>query len=580
MCRPSAPALLVALLVTLCAAAAAQERPALRIEITGVSGAMLDNVRNSLSLHLQRDHPLLNPAVIERLHRNAPREIRAALEPFGHYRPDIRASLDHEDGRWVARYRVDPGAPLRVSEVRLAIEGEGSTDPPFEAWRRRFPLPPGEILAHARWEEAKQELARLASERGYFDAVMKRHRITVDPEAETALIELVYDTGPRYAFGPVQIESEKLAEPFLRRFITFHRGEPYEGRRLLDLRRALADSDYFARADVLTLVEQARDGEVPILVDLESRADNRYAAGLGYATDTGPRMRLGYERRRANTRGHRYSTGIGKSNIETSFDARYHVPLTRPTTDVLTYSFSWLDEATVTTERTTTSFGIEVTRQAGAWLRTTGISYEQERYRVDIQNDAVLLIPHVTWQRYRAAERIAPAHGWIFTVGVRGASDWVVSDTSFVQPRADFKYIFSPTERSRILMRATGGYSWVPQFQELPVSQRFFAGGDRSIRGFAYGSLGPTNAEGQVIGGRNLGVGSVEYEYRMTPRTAVATFFDAGNAFNRDDITIERGAGAGLRFRTPIGAIRIDFAQALSQPGHPWRLHLTLGPDL
>ena len=565
--------------LALCATAAAQ-RPALQIEISGISGAMLDNVRNSLSLHLQRDHPLLNEAVVQRLHRDAPDEIRRALEPFGHYRPRIDAALDLSAERWSARYRVDPGPPLPIGNVRLSIEGEGADDRAFRAWRDRFPLRPGQTLDHALWEQAKQSLRQLANERGYFDGRMSTHRISVDMEAYSALVELAFDTGARYAFGPVDIEHEKLDSAFLRRFLTFSTGDPYEGRKLLELRRSLADSDYFARADVLSLVEQAEDRRVPIHVDLETRPDNRYSAGLGYATDTGARLRLGYERRRANRQGHRYSVGLVQSEIETDFNARYHVPLSRPGTDVLTYSLRWQDEDTVVAEHTTTSLGVEITQQAGAWLRTAGLSFEQERYRVDIANDAMLLIPHVTWQRYRAAERIAPSRGWILTVGVRGASEQVISDTSFVQPRVDAKYIFSPTMKSRILLRAAGGFSWVPEFRELPVSQRFFAGGDNSIRGFAFGSLGPRNAEGTVIGGRHLAVGSVEYEYSIGARTAVATFFDIGNAFDGDDVRAERGAGVGLRLRTPIGAVRIDVAQALSLPSRPWRLHLTLGPDL
>jgi len=565
--------------LTLSATAAAQT-PDLVIDITGISGAPLDNVRNSLTLNLQRDHPLLTEAVVERLHRNAPDEIRGALEPFGYYRPRIDTALEFDDKRWRARYRIDPGPPLPVDDVSVSIQGEGADDPSLRAWREEFPIQRGQTLDHATWERAKQSLHQLANERGYFDGRMLTHRVSVDLDEYSATVELEYSTGRRYAFGPVDIEHEKLDAGFLRRFITFRPGDPYEGRRLLDLRRSLADSDYFARADVLSLTEQAENYRVPIHVDLETRPDNRYSAGLGYATDTGARLRLGYERRRANRQGHRYSAGFEQSEIETSFNARYNIPLSRPTSDVLSYSLSWSDEDTSTVERTTTSLGVEITQQVGAWLRAVGISFEQERYRVDIDNDAILLIPHVTWQRYRAAQRIAPSHGWIFTIGVRGAYEQVISDTSFVQPRAEAKYIFSPSSKSRVLVRASGGFSWVPEFNELPLSQRFFAGGDQSIRGFAFESLGPRNAEGRVIGGRHLAVGSIEYEYSIGTRTALATFFDAGNAFDGDDLRAEQGAGVGLRLRTPIGAIRLDIAQALSLPGRPWRLHLTLGPDL
>lgn len=571
--------LAAALSLVLCGPAWA-ERPELTIEISGVSDEVLRNVQHNLGLYLQRDHPLLSDSVIRRLHRQAPGEIRLALEPFGYYRPSIDAVLDGGPMRWTARYRIDPGPPLRVAQVNISLLGEGAQDPALLGWRDRYPIRPGDVLHHGDYEEAKQALQQLARERGYFGADLRTHRVTVDLRAYHAIIDLEFDSGARYAFGEVDIGHEKFDEGFLRRYLTFQTGDPYDARKLLGLRRALADSDYFDRADVISLVNEAEDGRVPIEVDLEAKRDNRYSAGLGYSTDTGARARLGFERRRANVYGHRYNTILQRSEIESSFSARYYVPLRHPVTDYLSYSLTWLDENTVTTDRTTTSVGVDVTQQTGAWLRTAGVSFEQERYRVDIENDASLVIPHVRWQRVSTERRISPAYGWIFTAGVRGASDAVLSDTSFLQPRVDGKYITTLWPGSRLLLRAAGGFSWVPEFQELPASQRFFAGGDQSIRGYAFNALGPENDEGVVIGGRNLLVGSVEYEIAVRERMAVAAFFDAGNAFNDTDIDVEQGAGLGLRWRTPIGAIRIDFAQALTRPGNPWRLHITLGPDL
>ncbi|MDR2877401.1 MAG: autotransporter assembly complex protein TamA [Chromatiales bacterium] len=550
------------------------------IDIQGVSDAILDNVRGNLSLYQQREHPLLSEAVIQRLHGLAPEEIRHALEPFGFYRPHIDAELLKTGDHWTARYVIDTGPRIKMDKVAIELRGAGSSDSALLNWRATYPIQVGDGLDHALYERSKQELLQLTRERGYFSAELITHRITVDLKTYQASIELEIDTGPRYVFGTVNMQNEKFKESFLHRYLTFKPGDPYDARKLLNLRRTLADSDFFARADVITLVEQANDQQVPIIVDLEAKPDRRYSAGLGYATDTGPRARLGYERRRANTRGHHYNAFAERSEIEASFKARYFVPLRRPATDALSYSFTWLDENTVTSARTTTSVGTEITQQTGAWLRTAGVSFEREHYRVDISNDSNLLIPHVSWQRVHADQRIAPTHGWSLTFGVRGAREGILSDTSFVQPRAQGRYIFSPSSRSRVLLRATGGYSWVPDFQDLPVSQRFFAGGDNSIRGYAFSSLGPANADGVIVGGKNLLVGSAEYEHTLFGRTALALFMDAGNAFDNTAFHAMRGAGFGLRWSTPIGSVRLDLAQALSLPDRPWRLHLTLGPDL
>lgn len=565
----------------LASTAAWPQAPELEIEISGVSGDMLSNAQANLSLYLQRNHPLLGEALIRRHHRSAPAEIKKALEPFGYYHAEIEAELEQDGNRWTARYRITPGEPVRIREVNVRIEGPGASDPAFLYWQADWPLSRGDPLRHRIYEEAKSRLLQIARERGYVEGRLETHRITVDLESGQADIDLRYVSGPRYAFGEITIDQEAFDEGFLRRFLTLASGDPYDAVQLLALRRSFADSDYFEIADVVPMHELAHEGQVPVHITLRPRKRKLYTAGLGYSTDTGARGRLGFEERRANRHGHRYGAILRVSEIQSSVTARYTVPLARPVTDTLTWNALWLDEDTDTTDRTTSSIGADVTQQAGRWLRSTGLSYERERFVIaDVHERSRLLIPSINWQRVKADQRIQTRHGWIFNIGFRGASDVVVSDTSFLQVRSSAKYIVGITDRTRLLLRAAGGASWVPEFSELPTSQRFFAGGDQSIRGYSYNSLGPEDALGRVVGGRHLMVGSAEYEFSLFPNIGVAVFYDAGNAFNSDDYDPQSGAGVGLRWKTPIGAVRLDFAQALSKDGRPWRLHLTLGPDL
>jgi translocation and assembly module TamA len=571
--------LFLLLLSSLLPTALAQQ-PRVEVEITGAAGAVLDNVRNNLSLYLQRNHPLLNEMLIRRLHQKAPDEIRTALQPFGFYRPAIHSTLDLRDGIWIARYDIDPGDPIRIAALNVAITGPGADDPALTRWRDRYPLHEGGVLDQKVYEDEKQKLLQLGRERGYFDGRLVDHRIIVSLDPYQASIHVEYATGPRYRFGAIDFEQHEFDEGFLRRYLTFHTGDPYDASKILAFRRTLADSDYFERADVMTLSEQAHDEQVPIRVVIVAKKHSRYLAGVGYSTDTGVRGKLGYENRLANKYGHRYSLMLRDSEIEKSFTARYAVPLRKPATDSLAYSYSRVDERTTTVNSVTGLLDASLTQQLGQWLRTAGLSFEHEHYRVDQTNDAKLLMPHVRWQRVKARDRIFPRNGWMLALDTRGAADSILSSTSFLQGRADGKLIISLTERSRLLLRGTAGASWTPEFALLPPSQRFFAGGDNSIRGFAYNSLGPKSSDGTVIGGHNILVGSSELEMDTGEHTAMAFFIDAGNAFDDVSINVQKGTGFGFRWRTPIGAIRLDLAQALSAPGRPWRIHLTLGPDL
>jgi len=580
---------LIAILLILSLAASAQPtqdnagahaRSAVTIEITGLSGELLNAVEGNLSIFLQRDHPLLNAGLVQQLHAKAPAELRHALQPFGYYRPHITARLDQTSDGWIARYDVEVGDPLRVRAVEIEISGPGASEDVLQRWHAEFPLHVGDVLIHKSYDDAKQDLLDSARDLGYFAGRLERHEIVVDLQSYQASIHLAYATGPRYKFGPVSFRHDAFAEEFLRRYLRFHQGEPYDVGKLLELQRALSDSDYFDYVQVEPQVAASRDEEVPIRVTLAPRKRLRYEFGIGYTTDTGPRGTLGFQNRRVNAYGHRYGIVLQDSQIGSSATATYLIPLQRPLTDSLTYSAGWVDEDTDTLERTTSSLNADITRSHGLWQRGIGIGYEHERDYFPSSFDSTLLIPRTSWQRLWGGSRIHTRNGALFSAELRGAAEGILSDISFVQIRTSGKVIEGLSGCGRVLLRAQAGASWVPAFSELPGSQRFFAGGDQSIRGYAYNSLGPTDAAGTVVGGRHLAVASVEYEYQIGEIFSTALFYDAGNAFNTGDFTVMSGAGIGLRWYMPFGAIRVDIANAITEPGRPWRLHVTMGPDL
>ena len=165
-------------------------------------------------------------------------------------------------------------------------------------------------------------------------------------------------------------------------------------------------------------------------------------------------------------------------------------------------------------------------------------------------------------------------------MNIRGAVETFLSDISFVQASVNAKFIRSFWENGRILVRGDLGITETSEFDRLPTSLRYFAGGDNSIRGFGYEDLGPRDEDGDVIGGKYLAVASVEYEHRIKEKWSVAGFVDAGNAFNSFSGDIEYGSGFGVRWLSPVGLIRVDLAMGLSEPDHPVRLHIVIGPDL
>ncbi|OQW93791.1 MAG: hypothetical protein BWK79_09290 [Beggiatoa sp. IS2] len=568
------------------------------IMIEGVKGRLLNNVRAYLSLEQQKEHPRLSAIRVKRLHQQAPEEIKKALQPFGYYQVEVTTATltstlpeNAKNNVWKAHYVIKLGQPTIIHHLTVKIEGVGEQDEKFRQLLTQFPIKIGAVFDSTQYEKSKQQLQIIAAERGYFDAQLRQHQVRVDSENHQADIRLIFDTGSRYRFGKVHFQQETFVEPLLQRFLTFQPGDFYSTKELFTFKNALAESGYFNNVDIETRYADATDDrQVPIEVKLDLRPASRYSFAIGYGTDTGARGSLGWERRRINRYGHIFKAEAQLSEIRTSAVARYLIPFGHQPLDYLTLTTLYKDETTQTRSSEILSMAVSQS-YSRHWFNlppfreVIGIEYRDERYSIGSdQGHAKLLMPSIDWSYTQVDDYLYPLHGHKIQWLARGALDSIGSNASFIQTHLNATVIRQFGQKGRIIARGEIGYTEIAltngEFNELPPSIRFFAGGDRSVRGYDYETLGPRNVEGQNIGGRNLLVGSLEYEHRIIEKWSVATFIDVGNAFNGLSESLKQGAGLGLRWQSPVGLIRVDLAAALSEPGYPLRLHLTIGPDL
>ncbi len=552
------------------------------VQITGIDSTLQTNVRLFLSIEQQKDDDLMSEGRLRRLNKDAPQEIKQALQPYGYYRPEIESKLTQSTpDHWQARYSIDPGPPLPIGEFNFTLSEAMRNDPKFQALIQKQPLHKGGTFNHLKYEEFKNNLATLASERGYFNANFVEHRVEIDLDAYEARIYLHYDGGTRYRFGEVHFHQDVLDPELLNRYIPFDQGDPYTLDRMIDFQQGLNDSDYFQTVEVSPEQPNPDSDEIPIDVKLTPRKRHRFTLGLGYGADTGARASFGWEMPRLNRKGHRLDTEAKVSEIGESLVVHYRVPVLNPRTDQLVYSAGVVNETTDETYSSIRTIGVSLSRGRGDWRETLALNYEQEKYIIaDEANESTLLMPGVSWSRTWGNNFINVFDGLRFDIGVRGASKKVISDTDFVQASGGLKSIVSIGYGNRIITRGTLGTTWTQEFDQLPTSVRFFTGGSQSVRGYAYNSLGPVDANGKVVGGKNLLVGSIELEHSLNGKWGVALFYDAGNAIDSFNDKLERGAGFGIRWKSPVGPVRVDLASALSRNGHPWRLHINIGPDL
>jgi translocation and assembly module TamA len=573
-------ALLATVAVLAIAPAAEAQTPPVQIEVRGVDGDVRDNVLARLSIANKEQRRRATEGFLRHLHGRAEDEIRAALEPFGYYRPIIRSELV-TDGRWIARYEIEPGPPIHLDSVHVAVIGEGAADPQFAKRVREFPLRKGEVLIHPSYERGKADLEGYAAEGGYLDARFVQSRIHVDLERYAASIALTLDSGPRHYFGPITYEQDVLDPGVLDHFADFRPGDIFDFRKLVELQTDLSETGWFSRVEVQRGPETAGHRDVPIIVTLSPARPLRLTAGAGYGTDDGARGRSLVELRRINREGHRARIEAQLAQIERSVGVQYQIPWLHPRSDMLTLTTGYQDLRTQTSGSGAYHAGVSLTRMLGLWQAGLSLHYRRESFTVGPDVGTVdFLVPEASWSRIRTDDRLVTWSGDRVRLSVRGAHDVLFSDVTFLQPRAEGKLVYGLGDRNRVLARVEGGYTSTTGFRRLPPSIRFFTGGANSVRGYSYNSLGPRDPQGRPVGGEHLLVASLEFEHRFLANWGAAVFYDVGNAVNSIHDRLSRGVGAGLRWASPMGWVRGDLGWGLDRPGTPIEIHISVGPEL
>lgn len=556
----------------------------LRLKIEGLDEDAQANVEAALTLPpgLVKNGSV-DQRWLERFVRQVPDKVRQALEAFGFYAAEVHTDLTTlKENEQLLTVTIKPGPPVRVERVQVTLEGPGAQRKSLVRLRDSFPLQAGGVLRQDRYEKAKKGLQDQAVAIGYLDAAYRLHEIRVDLVRNTADVLLALETGPRYYFGEVRLTgADNYPEPFLRRYLGFAKGDVYTQSRLGQTQLNYLDSDRFREIRLLPDRPAAVDEHIPVEIALEPSASKRLRPGVGYGTDTGARVSLKFENLNVFERGHELHLEMNVSEVRQILGAAYIWPDLKRLHS-FTALRAGLEQEDVDAFKTRKVYTeIERARTLGRGKR--GSVYTQvfyEDFDVADEKDGVFMImPGVRFSHRGYRNLVRPRKGYQYKLELRGSDQWLGSDVGLLQLLAAGNFMVPLPWRFTIFVRGEGaGTLQDDTLQDIPVSLRFFAGGDQSVRGYAYKSLGPEDDEGEVIGGKHLLVGSIELERAIGENWGVAAFYDVGNAFNSlSDFEAAEGVGLGVRYYTPIGPVKFDIARDISEPDPGYRLHLSIG---
>ena len=556
------------------------------IEVTGVEGAAQKNVSEALALPpgLVRDGKV-DRLWLDRFAGQAAQKARLALEPYGYYHARVGISLKEKGGSYSLLVQVAPGVPVRVSGIDLALTGAGSREPPLTALVRGFPLSQGRVLQQPDYERAKSALRSRARDLGYLDADFTRHEIRIAPGETSAQIALTMDTGERYSFDEATIEgAPDFPESYLRRFLAFTPGEVFSYAKLGETQLNYSNSERFKAVVVTPQKEQAKDRRVPVLVQLSPAPRRTLRPGVGYGTDTGARFTVRFRDLNLFHLGHDLDLSLYAAERLQGFAARYTVPSPRDSKSSTVVQLN-LQQEDITTYQSEL-IALELDRNHGFGRGELGTAYvklQEEHFIIAGQNDGSrLVMPGYRFSKENFDNLVRPARGYRYTLDLRGATPYLGSDSGLMQFIADGNGILPLPGRLSLHLRGKFGTTLLADpLVDLPPSIRFFSGGDESVRGYGYQSLGPRNAAGEVVGGRHVIFGSIELERALYTNWGVSVFHDAGNAFSDfNQVHLFQDVGVGVHYYTPVGGLNLSLARPLEGGYGNYRIVFTVGFQL
>nr|WP_208760557.1 autotransporter assembly complex family protein [Yersinia mollaretii] len=554
-----------------------------RLQVEGLSGDLERNVRARLST-IGTDEVTADG----RFRSRVDEAIRQGLRALGYYDPTITFDLQSRPApaRSVLIAKVVPGEPVLIAGVDIDLQGGAKTDPDYLALVRRDTPKIGSILNHGDFDNFKSSLTGLALRRGYFDANMIKSELGVAAELRKAFWDIDFDSGERYRFGKVVFQGSQIREDFLQNLVPFHEGEYYTSDELAELNRRLAATNWFNSVVVSPDFRDARETKIlPLDAVVTPRTENTIELGGGYATDVGPRLTGSWRKPWMNSYGHSLTTSTTLSAPEQTLDFSYRIPLRKNPLEqyyLLQGGFKRTDLNDTNSDTTTLNVARFWDLSSG-WKRSVNLRWSLDHFtQGSVTDTTMLLYPGVNISRTRQRGGAMPVWGDSQNYSIDWSDTTWGSDVDFGIFQAQNVWIRTLGEKNRFVVRGNLGWIETNNFDRVPPSLRFFAGGDRSIRGYKFRDISPRDSEGKLTGASKLATGTLEYQYNVTGRWWGAVFVDSGEAVN--DIRksdFKTGAGVGVRWASPVGPIKLDIAKPIGDnTAHGVQFYIGLGPEL
>lgn len=567
------------------------------------------NIKELLTKHLdlQRYSTLtdLNASELSRLLVMAEANARDLIATLGYFAPTVEITRDAPAEPSTAplagtptpvpvpvvHMKVTPGPQTHVSQVKIDFTGDIATNPAHDVAEQQqhirsdWRLPADRAFTQSDWSGAKSATLRELTGRRYLAGRMSSSTADIDPEAHQAQLGVTLESGPEYHVGPMVITGlEHHPKEMVERFAQLKPGTVYDREEIYKAQQRLADSGYFDSA--FLLVDPNSDpAAAPVQTQVREAKLQKLVLGVGVSTDSGPRASVEHTHNKVP-----YIDWRSISKL--AIDKRNQYLSTEVTSLPDENYWRWVvgghlkrevDDPLVTKSEQLRAGRLQTTERLD---RSLYLQYDRARVTggdATVDNDANSAFTlSWGWTRRYFDNVVFPTSGWGLAVEIGPGITIGNQQKPFLRGLLRTQgYLPINPRQGRIALRAQAGAVFADAEAPVPATQQFLTGGDNTVRGYSYRSIGVPTSTGIVEAGRYMAVGSVEWQrpIYMDGRASdweSAVFVDSGAVANSvGNLTPQTGVGVGARWRSPVGPLQIDLAYGVEVK--QVRLHLSVG---
>jgi translocation and assembly module TamA len=519
--------------------------------------------------------------LLQRLVAEARLDIERAVAAEGYFSPTVRTAIEREDKGTVVRIVVDPGPRTVVSGVDLRFRGPvAETDPDGQARmaavRSAWKLPAGEPFRQEDWDAAKRGAVTELSRVRYAAASITHSEARVDPEQRSVALQIELESGPPFRVGETGVSgTSRYPASIVENLNPIKAGETYDASRLALFQRRLLETGYFGTVQIRVPPDPAKADAVPVEVTVTEARSQRIDTGVSFSTDARLGVQLNYTNQdlfdsalrlrsqlKADAKAQVFDTSVDTpprpGGVWNTVNAKYQqtdIQNQRTREEVVGVSYNW---------------GVETTPSH------ISLSAHAERQIIEgsntEHNNALFLNYRTTFRM--TDDPLLPRRGLLGIINL-GTSVPGLATQDFMRATAKAHFLLPLGKQADVALRAEGGIVAANSRFGVPSSFLFRTGGDQTVRGYEFESIGVRQGNA-IVGGRYLALASAEYTWWFKEDWGAAVFVDAGDAFdNRSAIDVKVGYGIGARWRSPIGPFRADLAYG--QDTGKVRMHFSVG---